>query len=67
MRSLNHTLSGSTLSLVLRQMEPATRLRLLLLLLALCVLACLLGIYSVPDVIATGRTYLAAVQPSLVT
>ena len=55
------------LPLNVRQLAPAARLRLILLILALCVLACLLGIYSVPDVIATGRTYLAAVLPSLVT
>jgi hypothetical protein len=61
MRSPTHILR-----LNVRQLAPAARLRLILLILALCVLACLLGIYSVPDVIATGRTYLAAVQHVLI-
>jgi len=67
MRSPTHSLAGSSVRHFLRQLEPAGRLRLLLLILVLCVLACLLGIYSVPDVIATGRGYFAAIQPLWVT
>lgn len=67
MRSPTHSLAGGSVWHFLRQLDPSARLRLLLLILVLCVLACVLGIYSVPDIISSGRTYLAAVQPSLVT
>ena len=61
MRSPTHILR-----LHVRQLAPAARLRLILFILVLCVLACLLGIYSVPDISTTGRTYLAAVQHVLI-
>ena len=66
MRSPTYSLASGSVQHFLRQLQPAVRLRLLLLILALCVLACLLGIYSVPEIIPTGRIYFATVQPSLV-
>ena len=57
-----HSLTQSpSLAHFFRQLDPAVRLLLFLFILALCVLACLLGIYSVQDGIAGGNSYLASI------
>lgn len=66
MRSPTITPPPQSLGQLLRHLKPSARLRLLLLILALCVLAGLLGVYSVPDSLPTGRTFLAAAHSSLV-